>query len=104
MKERDVRDYFLEVVKQLGGVAKKADPPPKGFPDWVVILPGGYVAFVELKRSEGGVLAKAQQYWGRIIHGLGCNYHLISSKECADAFALHYRQSKGGIHEEEEDR
>lgn len=91
MKERDVRDYFLQEVERVDGVAKKTDPPPKGFPDWVVLLPRGYVAFAELKRPERGILADAQRYWAHIIHRKGGRYFLISNKTDVDVFLIGYQ-------------
>jgi hypothetical protein len=43
----------------------------RGFPDRLIVLPGGRVAFVELKRPGGGVVSVQQTLWINILTTLG---------------------------------
>lgn len=50
MLERDVENHLRDEVKRLGGVAFKfVSPGNDGVPDRLVCLPGGRIAFIELK-------------------------------------------------------
>lgn len=51
-------------VRLRDGVTVKLVPDGRrGIPDRLVILPGGAVLFIELKRPKGGVTAKLQHHW-----------------------------------------
>ncbi len=50
VSEKSVEDYLRRQVKQAGGRAYKfVSPGNAGVPDRLVALPGGQIAFVELK-------------------------------------------------------
>lgn len=54
MAERDVEARFVKGVKKRGGVAYKfVSPGNNGVPDRMVVMPGGRVAFIELKTETG---------------------------------------------------
>lgn len=60
MLEKQIEARLVKGVKALGGrVYKWVSPGNIGVPDRVVVLPGGYVEFVELK-TERGRLSKSQ--------------------------------------------
>lgn len=60
MLEKQIEARLVKGVKALGGRAYKwVSPGNIGVPDRVVVLPGGYVEFVELK-TERGRLSKSQ--------------------------------------------
>lgn len=64
--ESVVEDALVEGVEALGGWCWKLRMPWfTGVPDRLVLLPGGRVHFVELKRPKGGTLSKRQD----IVHG-----------------------------------
>ena len=72
MKESAIERRFVEQVKQLGGFSYKwVSPGRAGVPDRIVVLPGGRVLFVELKR-EGGVLKPLQAHELARLQALGC--------------------------------
>lgn len=50
MREKQIEQKLVRVVKNMGGIAPKLVCPGfDGMPDRVVLLPGGRMAFVEVK-------------------------------------------------------
>ena len=60
-RERSAENKLRDGVKKLGGMALKMVPTVSGIPDRLVLLPGGVVYFVELKRQSGGRLSEIQK-------------------------------------------
>ena len=60
--EKDIERALVEKVKKRGGYCLKwVCPGWTGVPDRIVLLPGGKVVFVELKRPKGGRLSPMQK-------------------------------------------
>jgi hypothetical protein len=83
--EREVETYLRNRVKALGGKCIKLIPDyARGYPDRLVILPGGVLIWVETKKPRGGRLSLMQ----RVCHGelrkLGQVVEVVWSKEDAD--------------------
>ena len=69
--EKDIERALVEKVKQHGGYCLKwVCPGWSGVPDRIVILPGGRVVFVELKRPKGGRLSPMQKWWAKELINL----------------------------------
>ena len=52
MRESKIEKKFADAVKEKGGLALKfVSPNFDGVPDRIALLPGGKIAFVELKAS-----------------------------------------------------
>lgn len=62
--EKAVESYLRRQVISRGWVTWKMAPTEVGIPDRVVLIPGGAVWFVELKRARGGVVSPKQ----RVVH------------------------------------
>ena len=80
MLESGLEQSLTRAVKQMGGRAFKwVSPGETGVPDRIVILPGGYVIFVELKRP-GRVDGRSprQKKIFRVLSALGCEVWLIN--------------------------
>lgn len=93
MLERDIEAYLVRRVKERGGKAYKfVSPTNRGVSDRLVVLPGGYVWFVEVK-TEGGRVSPLQRVFADEVKALGCNYALVWSKEDVDEFV----QSASGV-------
>lgn len=86
--EKEVEAYLVHAIETLGGYCLKfVSPGHAGVPDRVCLLPYGLVVFVELKKPEGGVLAKRQAIWGRRLRAKGLWVELVSTKDECRALA-----------------
>lgn len=82
--EVHVESHFVKRVKALGGLVIKLNVTGTvGVPDRLVVLPGGAVWLVELKRPGGRVRPTQLAMLGRMVE-LGANVALLSSKEEVD--------------------
>lgn len=53
MREKNVESKLVKAVKSMGGLAPKfTSPGLDGVPDRLVLLPGGKMAFIELKAPD----------------------------------------------------
>jgi hypothetical protein len=82
--ERDIERYLVRRVKELGGVAYKfVSPSNRGVADRLVVLPGGRVWFVEVKK-DGGRLSTLQNIFIAEMQRLQQNVRVVWSKEDVD--------------------
>ena len=82
--EKQVEQYLVKKIKQLGGKAFKfVSPGNAGVPDRILILPGGKIIFAELKKP-GGKTTPLQNVQIIGLTKLGCEVGIISSIEEAD--------------------
>lgn len=75
--EKEVERRLRKMVSRHGGMCLKwVCPGWTGVPDRIVLMPGGRVYFVELKRPKGGKLSAMQLWWRKQLQGLGfwCSY------------------------------
>ena len=62
--EKDIERQLVRIVKQHGGLCLKwVCPGWAGVPDRLVLMPGGRVYFVELKRAVGGRVSRLLVGW-----------------------------------------
>lgn len=79
--ERDVERYLVQQTKRLGGACLKfVSPGCNGVPDRILLLPGARLAFVEVKRPDGGRTSKLQLYWLQVLRELGFNAVIVRNK------------------------
>ena len=91
--ENDIERHLVRKVRDLGGRAYKfVSPTNRGVADRLIVLPGGRVWFVEVKKM-GGRLSPLQRIFAEEVKALGCNYAIVWSKEDVDAF-IEARQSE----------
>lgn len=73
-------------VKEIGGIAYKfTSPAHRGVADRLVVLPGGVVWFVEVKKV-GGRMSTLQELFKRDMQKLGQNYMTLWDMDDVDTF------------------
>lgn len=93
MLEKMIEERLRDGVKRLGGVAFKfVSPGNDGVPDRLVCLPGGRIAFIELK-APGKKPTPLQVRQMERLRGLGFVAFVIDSVEAVDQYI---QVEKGG--------
>lgn len=86
MLEKEIEEKLRNKVKAKGGRAYKfISPGNSGVPDRLIVLPGGKVGFLELKRP-GGEPRKLQKRQMIFLQKLGCIVDVADSVEKIDKF------------------
>ena len=81
MRERDVERKLAATVKQAGGLCPKlVSPGFDGMPDRLLLMPGGLVAFVEVKKP-GGKPTPLQVYRHSQLRRLGMQVYMLDDPE-----------------------
>lgn len=76
--EKDIEQKLVSMVKRHGGLCLKwVCPGWVGVPDRIVLLPGGRVVFVELKKPKSGRLSSMQKWWAKKLKSLGFRHWCI---------------------------
>lgn len=77
MLEREIEKTLVRQIKNAGGIAPKlTSPGTAGMPDRIIILPGGKICFVELKRPGQKPRPLQQRQMARLTN-LGCMVRTI---------------------------
>jgi len=96
MLERDIEQYLVKQAKAAGGKAYKwVSPGNNGVPDRIVTLPGGRIAFAELK-APGKKPTALQVNQQRYLANQGFPVFVIDSKEGVDLLITRM-QTNGGL-------
>lgn len=94
--EKDIERRLGSLVKQYGGkYIKFYSSAETGIPDRVVVLPGGVVIFVELKRPKGGKLSAMQKYQIEQLRDLDCWVEVVKNYEQIDELFQKYEKIGG---------
>lgn len=81
MRESSIERRLVIEVKKRGGLAAKfVSPGLDGVPDRIALLPGGKMAFVELK-SPGKMLRPLQTLRKEQLEGLGFRVFVLDGPE-----------------------
>lgn len=81
--EDAVEKHLRKQVKRLQGVCVKI-LLLTGWPDRLVLLPGGRILFFELKRPKGGKFEPKQPRIHAMLRGLGFRVYVCKTKEEVD--------------------
>lgn len=85
--EKLIEGYLRKKVIKLGGLCIKLLPfCMAGLPDRLVILPGGRIYFIELKRESGGKLSPMQKIVFSKLEKLGFPVYVLNTYELIDKF------------------
>ena len=81
MREKTIEAQLLQTVRSMGGLAPKfTSPGLDGVPDRLVLLPGGRIAFIELK-APGKTLRPLQVRRKSQLESLGFSVYYIDGAE-----------------------
>lgn len=87
MLEKFLEQKLVRRVKAAGGLCLKwSSPGAAGVPDRIVLLPGGRVIFVEMKRPKGGRLSDLQKWWAHELLDRGFAYDCIWDEQDLQLF------------------
>jgi len=80
--EKEIEKKLCAQIRFLGGYCLKwVSPNTGGVPDRIIVLPGGRVAFAELKRPKGSRVEPLQKYWRRVLLALGFKHYLVYTED-----------------------
>lgn len=97
-REVSIERNLKSAVEKSQGMCIKLDPTGLvGIPDRLVILPGPWIVFVEVKRPKGGRISKLQMWWRDRLVGLGCEHRFIKTTDEVDALMEDYESAKPAI-------
>ncbi len=81
MREKTIETKLVKAVRAIGGLAPKfVSPGLDGVPDRLVLLPGGRIAFIELK-AQGKTLRPLQVRRKKQLETLGFSVYCIDRPE-----------------------
>lgn len=84
VSEKSIERYLVEQVSQIGLICLKySNPNMVGYPDRLLVIPGGCVIWVELK-SRGRKPSRIQQLRMAQLSGLGHTVRVIDNKADVD--------------------
>lgn len=86
MREKLIEKKLCESVKKMGGLAVKFVPTFfAGFPDRIVLMPGGKISFAEIK-TTGKDLSKIQKIIVPMLRRLGFYVVVIDNQIDLDIY------------------
>lgn len=81
MREKETEQKLVKAVKASGGIAPKlVSPGFDGMPDRLILLPGGIIAFAELK-APGKKPRPLQVARHQLLRKLGFKVYVIDAPE-----------------------
>lgn len=85
--EKRLEARLKNEIKKMGGKCIKMTPQGEnGFPDRLILMPGGKTYLAELKSGAKGVVSPIQQHQIRQLKYLGYDARIISTREALDSF------------------
>jgi hypothetical protein len=85
--EKEIETRLVHAVRERGGLCLKwVCPGWSGVPDRIILMPGGRIYFVELKRPKGGRISSRQLWWSTKLTRLGFYHCFIWNHDDVDRF------------------
>lgn len=80
MREKEIEKKLIQETKKMGGICPKlVSPGFDGMPDRIVLLPGGCMAFVEVK-APGEKPRPLQMARHRLLRRLGFKVYVLDDE------------------------
>ena len=93
-REANIEGYLRQRVLDVGGLCVKLNPSGYvGIPDRLVVFPGGWGVFVEVKKPKGGVIGKAQMVWRSRLLDMDHAHRFVFTRDDVDALIDEWRQA-----------
>lgn len=87
-------EHLRKAIRKVGGLCIKLPSHLYiGIPDRMILLPGGRLFFVEMKREKGGRISKGQDRFREILSELGFTWLRINGKSEVDEFVRTHVES-----------
>jgi hypothetical protein len=84
-REQSIETYLRDRVRGAGGLCVKLGAASYvGIPDRLVVLPGGRVLFIEVKKPKGGVIGKLQYVWRDRLREMGMEHRFVFTRDDVD--------------------
>lgn len=81
MREKEIEQKLCKATKTMGGICPKlVSPGFDGMPDRMVLLPGGYLGFVEVK-APGETPRPLQLARHRLLQRLGFRVYVLDDEK-----------------------
>ena len=97
MLEKELEQKFVKRMEQVGGLALKfTSPGHAGVPDRLLLLPGGFAVFVELKR-EGARPRPLQEFMMKKLEKMGFRCLVVSTEAEIELVARMAVRLRGGV-------
>lgn len=81
MREKSIEQKLVKAIKVMGGIAPKfISPGFDGMPDRIVLLPGGQMAFVEIKAPDKKP-RPIQMARHRLLRKLGFKVYVLDDEQ-----------------------
>lgn len=99
MLEKELEAKLVKGVQGLGGYCLKwVSPGNRGVPDRIVLLPGGRVVFVEMKRpAAGSKPSPLQDWWKDRLEDLGFECWTVYNEDDLSRLMKYLKYLKGVI-------
>lgn len=80
--EKELEAKLVKAIKARGGYCLKwTSPGTTGLPDRIILLPGGHVAFTEMKRPKGSKVGPLQKWWKFTLRRLGFRVYTVFTED-----------------------
>lgn len=81
MREKEIENKLVLAVKNAGGIAPKfVSPGFDGMPDRIILLPGGHIAFIEVK-APGLKPRPLQVARHKLLRRLGFQVYILDDEQ-----------------------